>query len=179
MKKWLISLLLMPMLANAAPLTEAQMQTLAAALRASSDPVVVNALAIRNDTALTLWCNTDAASNTLAWREAMPPHESDAAPDYSAFDSLAAGKRDSWGLFLAYPRDYTRLKTRKWVTDVWGPSTAGSNAEAILQAATEKASNDEMIYGGTSATTGTVSAIRRVWSGDVTLDELSNSLNRY
>lgn len=39
--------------------------------------------------------------------------------------------------------------------------------------------NAEMIYGGTSATTGAVSAIRRVWSGDVTLNELSDSLNRY
>jgi hypothetical protein len=121
--------------------------------------------------------NLNATPDTLAWIESVSPQDSDDAPDYSTFDSIAAGKRESWGFFLAFSRDFTRNKTRKWITDVWGNATAGSNAEAILLAGTEKTSRAEVAIGGTSKTTGTVTALDRGFVGDVTLNEIAAMFN--
>lgn len=102
---------------------------------------------------------------------------SDDAPDYSTFDSLAAGKRDSWGFFLQNTRDFTRNKTRKWITDIWGPANAASNAEAILLSGTEKARVIEVVLGSSVKTTGTVSAIARNYVGSIDLLEVGLILN--
>jgi hypothetical protein len=121
---------------------------------------------------------TDFASPVqLAWRIDVPPADSDDAPSYSSFDTIAAGKRDSWGFFLGHPRNYTRNKVRTWVTDVWGNATAGSNAESILQAATEKARRVEVALGGSTKTTGTVSALDRNYVGTVSLSEIAAMFN--
>jgi len=120
--------------------------------------------------------NADASPVTLAWITSVPVENADDAPSYSTFDALAAGKRDSWGFFLARPRDFTRAKVRQWITDVWGNATAGSNSEAILQAGTEKASRAEVIIGGTTRTTGTVSALDRTMIGDLSLNDIARIL---
>lgn len=101
----------------------------------------------------------------LAWRTNVQPNDADDAPDYSVFDALTQGKRDSWGFFLRTQRDFTRAKTRKWITDVWGAVTTGSNAEAILLAGTEAATVAEVAVGGPTRVQGSVSAIARNYSG--------------
>jgi hypothetical protein len=139
-------------------LTTAQLQTLKAAIAAETDAAFV---ALRNSGAtgaMAEWYNEPKSPDLLAWRDNVQPAESDDAPDYSTFDAISAGKRESWGFFLAYPRDFTRNKTRKWITDVWGNATAASNAEAILLTGTRKANRVEAVFGGTSRTTGTVTA---------------------
>ena len=108
-----------------------------------------------------------------AWRTNVPAAEADDAPNYANFDSILPGKRESWGFFLRYPRDFTRNKTRKWVTDIWGNATAGSDAEAILQAGTENARLCEVVIGGSTKTTGTVSALDRTYIGIVTIDDVA------
>ena len=114
----------------------------------------------------------NAPSTTTAWRTSVPPQDMDEAADYTVFDSIAAGKRDSWGYLIGFNRDFTRNKIRKWITDVWGNATAGSSAESILQAGTEKASKAEVAIGGTVKTTGTVSAIQRDWAGQIQLSDV-------
>lgn len=121
--------------------------------------------------------NANANPVTLAWRTAVPPTDSDDAPSYTSFDTIAAGKRDSWGFFLAFPRDFTRNKVRTWVTDVWGNATAGSNAEAILQAGTVKATRAEVALGGNTRTTGTVSALSRNWEGTLSIADIGDMFN--
>ena len=113
----------------------------------------------------------------LAWRTNVQPNEADDAPDYSVFDGFTQGKRDSWGFFLRAQRDYTRQKTRKWVTDVWGAAAAGSNAEAILLAGTENATVAEVAIGGTDRTTGSVTALQRNYIGGVSLSEVAGMFN--
>lgn len=160
-------------------LTPNQELTLANGLRASTDPVVIAALAIRDDVTLTNWLNSAASPTILAWKENVPANDSDEAPDYSTFDSIVPGKRDSWGFFLRVPRDFSKNKVRKWVTDVWGNATAASNAEAILQTATEPLTNAQKILGqGNNATTGTVTATRRTFSGVLDITSVSVALNR-
>lgn len=128
------------------------------------------------DNQITAFYNAEDPTPVKAWRSSVPPAEVDDAPDYSTFDSLAAGKRDSWGFFLARERDFTRNKVRKWVADVWGNATAGSNSEAILQAATENARRIEVLFGGPTRTTGTVSAIARSFVGTISDADVAQAL---
>jgi hypothetical protein len=117
------------------------------------------------------WYNADSTTN--AWIESTASKVLDEASDYSSFDSIVAGKRDAWALFLQYaPRDMSKSKNRKVVTDVWGSAIASSIAENILLASTEKASLGELVFGSTSATTGTVTAIKRNWVGDFSNNDI-------
>ena len=105
------------------------------------------------------WLNGARSPATLAWFTAAPQSAVRQAPSYTTYDSLVAGKRDSWVLFLADAQDFTKGRTRNWVVDVWGAATASSNAEAVLLAGTFNATNLQNALGGTARVTGTVSAL--------------------
>lgn len=159
-------------------LTNQQIAALRVAINAETDPQVVQwrSPAARDDGSLRTWLNQPSA--TQAWGESVAAKTLDEGADYSTFDSIAAGKRDAWAIFLQYaPRDMSKNKNRKVVTDVWGNATAASTAEAILQAATQPATHAEAYLGGAAAATGTVSAIKRTWVGVVTLDDVATILN--
>lgn len=148
-------------------LTANQIVTLRAAIIADATAHPIQAAG--NLSGLLAWCN--GASGTLAWVSAVPVIDAEEAPSYTTYDTLAQGKRDSWLVFLRSPRDFSRNKVRNWITDVWGNATAGSNAEAVLQAGTVQATNAELKFGGPTRTTGTVSAIARSWVGVVSETE--------
>ena len=149
-------------------LNNAQKQTMKTYILSQPDLAAV-AVGINTDyQALVNLLNADANPATNAWRTDVSVDELDEAPDYSTFDSIAAGKRDSWDFFLRRSRNMTRNKVRKWITDVWGNATANSNAEAILLAGIEKASRAEVALGGNTKTTGTVSGLDRVVVGEFT-----------
>jgi hypothetical protein len=116
----------------------------------------------------------NSLSAQRAWLTAAPVDAIDDAPSYTDFDGLTAGKRDSWALFLRTARDFTRNKVRAWVTDVWGSATANSNAEKILLAGTTFATAAQVVIGGTTRTTGTVSALDRTWADQVTVQDLND-----
>ena len=117
--------------------------------------------------------STDASPVVKAWSTTVNPNDMDDAPDYTTFDAISAGKRDSWGFLLARTRDFNRNKVRKWVTDIWGNSTAGSNSEAILLAGLVNATAAEVAIGGATKTTGTVSGLDRTYLGGVTVLEVN------
>lgn len=175
----IVALLLAPLLALGQDLGTPQLATICTAVKADSG---ANASRIAGDTvALASWLNGPRSPTALAWNTATPKQASAAAPTYTTYDSLTAGKRDSWVLFLgADARDYTKAKIRNWVVDIWGSATAGSNSEAILFAATRSATNAQYALGGTTRTTGTVSALDLTYvylvSGDA-VNWLLNSTN--
>ena len=117
--------------------------------------------------------STDASPVVKAWSTTVNQNDMDDAPDYTTFDAISAGKRDSWGFLLARPRDFNRNKVRKWVTDIWGNATAGSNSEVILQAGLVNATAAEVAIGGSTKTTGTVSGLDRTYLGGVTVLEVN------
>lgn len=158
-------------------LTYAQLATLKTSILTSVDAEIVALRTARNDTELTIKLNSAINPAQLAWISNQPPQESDGAPNYSTYDSLVAGKRDSWRIFLAYPRDFTKNKVRKWVTDIWGNATAGSNGEAVLLAATKNATIFEVMMGGNTANTGTVTALKLNYSGTVSMQDVAAALN--
>lgn len=155
-------------------LTDAQMQALAAGLRAETDAGVVAALAIRNDVALTEWVNAAGAQD--AWNPAMTAKLLFEATAVAKFDNLTAGKRDAWRMIMDYaPQDMARNKVRSAVVDIWG----ATDSVAVLQACTRKASHGEQYIGGTSATENTVTALKLNFSGAISITEVSTALNRY
>ena len=158
-------------------MTPAQLATLKAAILADPALSPLSSGPTTDYNGLVTLLNAAASPTTKAWRTSVPPVDADDAPDYSTFDSIPAGKRDSWGFFLAFTRDYNRNKTRKWVIDVWGNATAGSNAEAVLTTGLENATRAQVIIGGTQKTTGTVSGLDRYFTGVVTADMVVGMFN--
>ena len=155
-----------------AELSTAQKATLRAAILAT--PALS---ALTNDyQALAAALNANANPVVKAWLTSVSPEMMDDAPDYTTFDAISAGKRDSWAFLIARPRDFTRNKTRQWIADVWGTVSANSNSEKILLAGTENISVAEQIFGGSSKSTGTVTGIDRVWTGDIGVNEINNIL---
>jgi len=92
---------------------------------------------------------------------------------------VVAGKRDAWAMFLRYaPRDMSKGRNRKVVTDVWGTATAASVAESVLNAATRKITRGENYLGGsTTVGTGTVTARNLSWEGSITNDDVVQAIN--
>lgn len=156
--------LLLAFAAQAQSLSNSQRNTLRSAVIADQ---TASALRTAGDvTGLLNWLN--GASATVAWRAAAEARTLDEGAAYATFDSIAAGKRDAWDIFLRYaPRDMGKNKNRALVTDVWGNATAGSVAESVLQAATETATRAQAAIGGTSKSTGTVTGLDRTWAGTV------------
>lgn len=142
-------------------LTAPQLATVCTAVKANP---TANAARIAGDTvALMAWLNGARTPAVAAWYTAAPGALIEQAPSYTTYDSVVAGKRDSWVMFLRNDRDFTRAKTRNWVVDVWGAAIAASNAEAVLLAGTFNATNTQHSLGGTTRTTGTVSALDLVY----------------
>lgn len=157
-------------------LTNTQLATLKAAIQANP---TANGYLVAGDTAsLIAWCNAAASPAQAAWRISVPPNDLDDAADYTTFDSLTQGKRDEWSIFLRYaPRDMTKNAKRKVVTDVWGSSTTGSVSESILLASTEPATNAQVALGGNTASTGTVTALKRNFTGQVDQTDANKLVN--
>jgi len=153
---------------------DAQLQTLAAAIRAETNQACVDALAIRNDVAMEQWVN--AASAQSAWNPAMTGIDMFEVTDVTKFDGLVAGKREAWRLMLDFaPINFGRQKFRKAVTDVWGTT----DSKAVLTACTRPATNGEKYLGGTTATENTISALKLSFPGNIPISEISNALNRF
>jgi hypothetical protein len=152
-------------------LKTAQRSAVVAYLRAAIDPVVVQALANRDDTMLASWLNSP--SDVDAWMTQAGRAQLFEAMGIAKYDSLSAGKRDAWRLMMDFsPIDMTRAKMRNAVVDIWG-----TDAASVLAGLTEKATHAQAAIGGPSRTTSTVTAINRAFADYVTVDDVSYALN--
>lgn len=136
------------------------------------------------------WLNSPAEPEVLAWRTSVPADEAEAAPDYTKYDSMLAGKRASWDRFVTRPRDWTQKSVRDWALDAW--STSGdANIRQVLLVGTEPATNVQailssgqgasaMVAGGPApgpATTGPVTALVRGFVGRVDEEDATRIVN--
>ena len=155
-------------------MTEEQLVLLAAGIRAETNQTCVDALAIRNDVAMTEWINGNSAQD--AWNPSMSSGLLFEATNVAKFDGLPAGKRDAWRLMLDFaPVDMSRNKVRKAVVDAWG----NADSVAVLASCVRKATNGEKYLGGNSATENTVTAWKLAVPGNIGMNEISTALNRY
>lgn len=160
----------------AAPMTDAQTQTLAAALRADTDPAVVTARTQRNDAELARLYNGDTAF--VVWRTAVYPREYREAIVWTAVDALSAGKARIWEWItqgMTAPIDATQTNIRQGIADAWGASSA--TGLALQATAKRPASKAEKLYvtgTGTSATPGLLT-----WEGPLQVNDVSRALNEF
>ena len=150
-----------------------QETTIATALKASINPIVVAALAIRDDVTLTNWLNT--SSSVDAWKTTVPGNELFEGTNITKFDNLTTGKRDAWRLMLDFaPINFSRIKFRTAVVDTWG----NVDSLLILQDFTRKATRAENFIGGNLETTNTVAALDLSFVGTLSVNDVSFALNR-
>jgi hypothetical protein len=151
--------------------------TLAAHIRANTDPEVVAALAIRDDDTIRDWYNT--ATVTDAWRNDVDRLALFEMTPITAFDGLSAGKRDAWRLMLEQaamvPFDFGRSKPRSVVRDIWSVA----QADTILTACIRKATRCEMVFGGTVESSGSLSATDLLVSEWLASYTISTILNQF
>lgn len=157
-------------------LTNAQIATLKTFVNASTDPAIIAARQTGATYDLMNLLNAVASPVVSSWRVDVAQQDIDEACDWTLFDAISAGKRDSWGFFLFRNRNFAKNKVRKWLTDVWGNATANSVSEAVLLAAVEAATVAQGAIGGVSRTTGTVTALDRGFTGMVTEQECQKIL---
>ncbi len=154
------------------PLTTAQLQTLKAAILAEADSTFAGYRANGQTDLMADWLN--APSTTDAWMYAAQRGALFEAMDVTKFDGLTAGKRDAWRLLMDNtPIDLGRNANRKAVQDIWG----NTDSVSVLQALREKATRAQVILGGTTKTTNTVSALDRSYTGTLSGQDISAALS--
>lgn len=161
-------------------LNNQQKALLKAAILAETDPEFVTARENGQTPLLVAWFNKPKTPAVKCWRTDVQPRESDEATPWANFDNITqAGKRDSYlHAFMRYARDYSKASVRKWITDVWGNATAGSNAEAILTTAGQRdITRAEAVLGGSnSVSTNAVSGLKLTWIGPMTDSDIGEAL---
>lgn len=180
MKKLIASLFICIAALFAAPamavLTDAQQQTLAAHIRANTDPAVVSALAQRNDVALADRYN--APSSFIIWRTSVYPQEYREAVVWTSVDGLTAGKARIWDWITAgmtLPIDASKTNVRQGIADAWGGSSAtGVALTALAKRPASRAENLFTTGTGTTANPGLLT-----WEGPLHYNDVSDALNRY
>lgn len=155
-------------------LNESQRATLAADIRGSSDPDVIAALGIRNDTELTRLYNLD--STFIVWRENIEPDEYREALDWTEIDNLTAGKARIWEWItqnMTFAINATKTNVRQGLNNAFQSST--NSKSGLLAIAKEPASRAETLYAtgtGTDANPGV-----RGFVGDITTLDVGLALN--
>lgn len=161
-------------------MTPAQLTALAAHIRANATPAVVAALAIRNDVGLAEEYNKPSAVD--AWRVAMTGQGLWDAMTLTEYDGISqASKRELWLEMMrradTRPVDMSMARYRNALTDIWVHLPSG-RMTALLTNCVEKLSVFETVYSAPTATTAGVTAARRTVVGPVSLDDISDALNR-
>lgn len=152
-------------------------QTLAAAIRANTDPAIVAAVAARNDDVIRDWYNLE--TSTDAWRSDIDGQALFEATPITVFDGISAGKREAWRLMIDQaqisPLDFGRPNLRAAVRDIW----TTPNGDAILTACRRKATRAELIFGGKVEASGAISATDLNVEIVLTSYDVSVSLNNF
>lgn len=159
-------------------LTDPQLQALAAALRASTVPAVVEALAIRNDMALADWCN--APSSFVVWKTFVPKAEVGRTFVASALAAITAGNNDKLSCFALWNPDGvnpSRVDTRQFFDDIFSVAAGASTRAALLALWKRFATNAERIWTTGTGTDATPGAL--VYEGNLHYNDVSAALNRF
>ena len=161
-----------------AALTDAQQQTLAAAIRASSNVTVVAALAQRNDTALTEYYN--AASSAIVWKTRVSNDDIGDAMNGSEVAGLSSLNMQRAQMLANYSSGYqnpSRADRRAAFDQIFSGAGGATTRTALAALWRRPASNAEILFAICPCTTQTPGTL--VWEGPVSLNDISDALNKY
>lgn len=141
-------------------LTSAQLATLKAAILADTDPAVIAARSIRNDTEVARLYNLASSPAFIVWKTAVPPEDYRESVVWTEVDTLTVGKARIWewltGL-MALPFNPSKANVRTGIADCWAVGT--TTRTQLLALAKRTATKAEKLYAtgtGTDATPGTL-----------------------
>ena len=179
--KYLLSALLMLLsLAASADMTDTQLQALAAAIRADTNPDVVSALAVRNDTAIAQNYRQDSA--TWVWRTSVSQDEiMQGNFDWTRVDNLGAGPARIWEwMFGNADRSInpSKANVRAGIESVWKGTAADLAVRAVVYTHCKRLAVKAEALFTTGTGTNTDPAVL-VWEGPLPVSDVSAALNRY
>jgi hypothetical protein len=151
-----------------------QLQLLATALRASTNPDIVAWIDpnVRRDDLVAEWLNS--ASGQKGWKPSVSRQTLFDAMNLSAYDSIAAGKRETWAFVMDQaPVDATKQNLRDGIVDVF-PQT---DALTMLEVCLEDATHGQLIFDAVEAVTAGKTGLIRDFTGQFSVDDVSNALN--
>lgn len=151
-------------------LTTAQRTTLAAHIRANSDPTVAAALAVRNDNAIVTVYNADSA--LLVWRTNIEPDEYRGALDWTEVDNLTVGRARIWEWLtqnMTVSINASKPNVRAGLNNAFNNTTTKTNLLAI---ANRLATLAESIFADIAQSPGVL-----VFEGLITAEDVGRALN--
>ena len=156
-------------------LTTAQLTTLAAAIRADTDPNVVAALSIRNDVLLAELYNAD--STFIVWKTSIKPIEYREAIVWTEVDNAAmtVGKARIWEWLteqMTANIDASKTNVRQGIADCWASNT--TTRTNLLNIAKRAATKAEKLFATGTGTTATPGVLG--WEGMVTYTDVGIAL---
>lgn len=157
-------------------LTTEQSTTLAAHIRASSDPVVVAALAIRGDGDIAIEYNKE--TSFVAYKPSVTVDEIGVAFDYAEVANKTSGDNERLQVFRAYNQDSidpSRDDIREFFDDVFS-AAGGVNTRANLAILWVSLVNlTEQIFATGTGTGGDPGTL--VFAGTISGNDVSTALN--
>ncbi len=148
--------------------------TLRAAILANTDPDVIAAREIRNDTELARLYNV--SSTFIVWRTAVPVSEYRDAVVWTEVDALTAGsKYRIWEWLtgnMTLPLEPAKTPVRQGLADCWGSAT--TTRAQLLAIAKRPATKAERLFATGTGTSGSPGAL--VWEGMLSISDVGAAM---
>lgn len=157
-------------------LTNGQKNTLRTAIAA--EPALATALSIRDDAAISVYCNAKASPVQKAWRQTYSAAELFGATVLTEYIARSAAERQGYDLLIQMGAiNPARNRIRAAIADIFSGASNSTSRGLVLNNMTEDATWCEVKLGGTDATTSTVTAWERNWAGRLGPSDISTLLN--
>jgi hypothetical protein len=169
-------------LLGAQELTNAQKANLKTAILAEAP--LASAVAARRDADIAAYCNAPVVPAQIGWKVANTPRDIFEATNLNEYIARSVAERNAYDLILRIAGesdgvaiDATRGAIRSAIVNIFSGATNSNSRAAILTAMTEPVTWCQSKLGGPSATTDTVTAVRRSWAGTLSVNQVSDLLN--
>lgn len=159
-----------------AEMTKSQKATLRAAILA--EPALADELAVRDDAAITAYCNAPALPAQKVWKDKYTSRELFEATALTDYIARSAAERQAFDLLISVGVvSPEKNKIRAAVADIFSGATNNGSRAAILTDMTRDATWTEKLLGGSDATTSAITAWKANWLGTLSPYEVSTLLN--
>lgn len=153
-------------------ISDADLATLKAHIESNTDPEVVSALSIRNDTKMAELYNMD--STFVVWKDNIDPEDYREVIDWGEFEALPQGKINVWNeIGKDKPINPMKANIRQGFQAIFGSSPTTRNA--LIALAKRNATVYESVFATGTGTT--VSPGDLIIKGPVTIQIIGRALN--
>lgn len=139
------------------------------------NPAVAAYVTSGQDNAIKDWYNAD--STTLAWKTSFSADDLFDNTLVTEYIARSGAERQAYDMLLSRGAfNPEKVSIRRGISDIFSGISNSTSRGTILTAMTEFATRAEVLFGGNSATTDTVTALKRNWSGKLTDSDIAVAL---